>query len=152
MRRRYVGFPVLNRDKRLVGVVALCRSWSFRTGPGFIRPNRNFRKLATKKGAELVGISKAGSVAHQTTGRGEVAPFIHPGNAWTAQGAKGKISFSGQITDRIYKGTGLRITLHGHRNVQTTINAYVGLESIQASEIYSQIVLQHMGDELESAE
>jgi hypothetical protein len=40
----------------------------------------------------------------------------------------------------------------GHRNVQTTINSYVGLENIQASEIFSQIVMEHMDDELEAAE
>jgi integrase len=92
-------------------------------------------------------------------------------------GAKGKVSFSGQITDRIHKATGLRMTVHqfrhaagtlilqrrpgeyelvrrllGHRNVQTTINAYVGLENIQASEIFSKIVMEHLGDELEAAE
>ena len=92
-------------------------------------------------------------------------------------GAKGKVSFSGQITDRIYKATGLRMTVHqfrhaagalilqrrpgeyelvrrllGHRNVQTTINAYVGLENIQASEIFSKIVMEHLDDDLEAAE
>jgi Phage integrase family len=92
-------------------------------------------------------------------------------------GAKGKVSFSGQITDRIHKATGLRMTVHqfrhaagalilqhrpgeyelvrrllGHRNVQTTINAYVGLENIQASEIFSKIVMEHLDDESEAAE
>ena len=93
------------------------------------------------------------------------------------RGAKGKISFSGQITKRIHKATGVRMTVHqfrhaaaaiilqrrpgeyelvrrilGHRNVQTTINSYVGLENIQASEIFSKIVMEHMDDELEAAE
>ena len=40
----------------------------------------------------------------------------------------------------------------GHRNVQTTINFYVGLESIQASEIFGRIVKEHLGDALEAAE
>src|SRR5262249_38499536 len=77
--------------------------------------------------------------------------------------------FSGQITQRISQMTGLRITVHqfrhaagalilqsrpgeyelvrqllGHRNVQTTINAYIGLENIHASEIFSKIVMQHL--------
>jgi integrase len=86
--------------------------------------------------------------------------------------------FSGQITDRIYQLTGLRITVHqfrhaagamvlkhrpgeyelvrqllGHRNVQTTINAYIGLENIHASEIFSKMVLEHMDEEdMEAAE
>ena len=42
--------------------------------------------------------------------------------------------------------------LLGHRNVQTTINFYVGLENIQASEIFSKIVMEHMHDELAAAE
>jgi integrase len=42
--------------------------------------------------------------------------------------------------------------LLGHRNVQATINAYIGLENIQASEIFSEIVREHMGHGLEAAE
>jgi len=92
-------------------------------------------------------------------------------------GVKSNILLSGQITQRIYQATGLRMTVHqfrhaagalilqsrpgeyelvrqllGHRNVQTTINAYIGLENIHASEIFSKIVMQHMDDELEAAE
>jgi Phage integrase family len=92
-------------------------------------------------------------------------------------GAKSNILFSGQITQRIYQATGLRMTVHqfrhaagalilqhrpgeyelvrqllGHRNVQTTINAYIGLENIHASEIFSKIVMEHMEDELEAVE
>jgi integrase len=84
---------------------------------------------------------------------------------------------SEQPTKRLYKETGLRITVHqfrhaagalilkhrpgeyelvrrllGHRNVQTTINAYVGLENVQASEIFGKIVLEHLGDDLEAVE
>jgi hypothetical protein len=92
-------------------------------------------------------------------------------------GAKSNILFSGQITQRIHQMTGLRMTVHqfrhaagalilryrpgeyelvrqllGHRNVQTTLSAYIGLENIHASEIFSKIVMAHMGDELEAAE
>jgi integrase len=98
--------------------------------------------------------------------RGRNEDCLFPGQR---NGAKGKIPFSGQITHRIYKVTGLR-TVHqfrhaagalilarhpgeyelvrrllGHRNVQTTINAYVGLENIQASEIFSKIVMDLPG-------
>jgi len=84
---------------------------------------------------------------------------------------KGKICLSGQIAERIYKATGMRMTVHqfrhaagalvltkrpgeyelvrrllGHRNVQTTINSYIGLENIQASEIFSKIVMEHLND------
>jgi hypothetical protein len=106
--------------------------------------------------------------------RGRNEDWLFPGQCG---GAKGKISFSGQISERIYKGTGLRLTVHqfrhaagaiilrrrpgeyelvrrllGHRNVQTTVNAYVGLENIQASEIFSKIVMEHLDDRLEAAE
>ena len=90
-------------------------------------------------------------------------------------GAKGKVSFSGQITERIYEATGLRMTVHqfrhaagalillrrpgeyelvrqllGHRSVQTTINCYIGLENIRASEIFGQIVMEHLDEEPET--
>jgi integrase len=106
--------------------------------------------------------------------RGRNEDWLFPGQR---KGAKGKVSFSGQITKRIHKATGVRITVHqfrhaaaaiilqrrpgeyelvrrilGHRNVQTTINSYVGLENIQASEIFGKIVLEHMDHELEPAE
>jgi len=106
--------------------------------------------------------------------RGRNGDWLFPGQRG---GAKASILFSGQITNRIYQATGLRITVHqfrhaagalilhcrpgeyelvrrflGHRNVQTTINAYIGLENIQASEIFSEIVREHMGDGLEAAE
>jgi integrase-like protein len=106
--------------------------------------------------------------------RGRNEDWLIPGQEG---GHKGKIAFSGQITDRIYEATGLRITVHqfrhaagalilrhrpgeyelvrrllGHRNIQTTINAYVGLENIQASEIFGQIVMEQLADNLEAAE
>ena len=34
--------------------------------------------------------------------------------------------------------------LLGHRNVQTTIDAYIGLESIRASEIFGKIVEERL--------
>jgi integrase len=106
--------------------------------------------------------------------RGRNEDWLFPGQR---SGAKGKISFSGQITQRIHKGTGLRMTVHqfrhaagaiilqhrpgeyelvrqilGHRSVQTTINAYIGLESIRASEIFGEIIKDQMGVGLEAAE
>jgi len=107
--------------------------------------------------------------------RGRNDNWLFPGQRG---GAKANILFSGQITDRIYQLTGLRITVHqfrhaagamvlkhrpgeyelvrqllGHRNVQTTINAYIGLENIHASEIFSKMVLEHMDEEdMEAAE
>ena len=106
--------------------------------------------------------------------RGRNDNWLFPGQRG---GAKANILFSGQITDRIYQLTGLRITVHqfrhaagaiilkrrpgeyelvrqllGHRNVQTTINAYIGLENIHASEIFSKIVMQHLDDDLDAAE
>jgi len=107
--------------------------------------------------------------------RGRNADWLFPGQR---EGAKSSILFSGQITQRVYQATGLRMTVHqfrhaagalilqcrpgeyelvrqllGHRNVQTTINAYIGLENIRASEIFSKIVMEHIDDdELEATE
>jgi hypothetical protein len=107
--------------------------------------------------------------------RGRNDDWLFPGQ----QGdAKSSTLLSGQITQRIYQATGLRMTAHqfrhaagalilqhrpgeyelvrqllGHRNVQTTIGAYIGLENIRASEIFSKIVMEHMlDDKLEAAE
>jgi len=102
--------------------------------------------------------------------RGSNEDWLFPGQR---RGAKGKISFSGQIAERIYEATGLRMTVHqfrhaagalilkkrpgeyelvrqllGHKNVQTTINAYIGLDTIHASEIYNKIILEHINDNL----
>jgi integrase len=106
--------------------------------------------------------------------RGQNEDWLFPGQGGRT---KGKICLSGQITERIYKATGLRMTVHqfrhaagaiilkkrpgeyelvrrllGHRTVQTTINCYIGLENIQASEIFSKIVMEQMGEVLEAAE
>jgi len=75
--------------------------------------------------------------------------------------------FSGQITERVEDATGLRITAHqfrhaaaaiylrhhpgayeivkrllGHRNIQTTINFYCGLETTQANQEFAKIIRQ----------
>jgi integrase len=42
--------------------------------------------------------------------------------------------------------------LLGHRNVETTINFYLGLQGIQASEIFSKIVAAQMEDDGEEDE
>jgi hypothetical protein len=106
--------------------------------------------------------------------RGRNEDWLFPGQR---DGHKEKVSFSTQIAERIYKGTGLRMTVHqfrhaagaillrhrpgeyelvrrllGHLSITTTIKAYVGLESIQASEIFSELVSKHMGNQLEAAE
>jgi hypothetical protein len=107
--------------------------------------------------------------------RGRNEDWLFPGQHG---GAKSNVLLSGQVTQRIYQATGLRMTAHqfrhaagalilqhrpgeyelvrqvlGHRNVQTTISAYIGLENIRASEIFSKIVMDHMDDDaLEAAE
>jgi integrase len=98
--------------------------------------------------------------------RGRNEDWLFPGEYG---GAKHQVCLSSQITKRIYKETGVRMTVHqfrhaagaiilkhrpgeyelvrlllGHRNVQTTINSYVGLDSIRASEIFGEIVMQHL--------
>ena len=93
--------------------------------------------------------------------------------AWLFPGVAGEPKtanmFSTQITDRIQNATGLRITVHqfrhasaaiylkhfpgqyevvrrmlGHRNIQTTINFYCGLETTQANEAFGKIIRDHI--------
>jgi integrase len=106
--------------------------------------------------------------------RGRTEDFLFPG---MRKGAKEKISFSGQISRAVQKLTGLRMTAHqfrhaagaiilskrpgefelvrqllGHKNIQTTINSYIGLESIQASEIFTGMISDMISPRLEAAE
>jgi integrase len=94
--------------------------------------------------------------------RGSNADWLFPGQAG---GHKEKISFSTQIVARIYKATGLRITVHqfrhaagalilkhrpgeyelvrrilGHKSVTTTMKFYLELGATQANEIFVDIV------------
>ena len=94
--------------------------------------------------------------------RGRNEDWLFPGSE---AAPKRKISFSGQITKRVQKATGLRITVHqfrhaagaiilkhrpgdyqlvrlllGHRSIETTLKSYVGFESIHASEVFGQII------------
>jgi site-specific recombinase XerD len=98
--------------------------------------------------------------------RGSNELWLFPGEAGRYKGAK---SFSGQITERIEKATGLRITVHqfrhaavaillkhrpgeyelarrllGHRNIQTTIAFYSGLETTQANVLFGDIIRKQM--------
>jgi len=106
--------------------------------------------------------------------RGRKEDFLFPG---MRNGAKEKISFSGQISRSIQKWTGLRMTTHqfrhaagaiilkkrpgeyelvrqllGHKNIQTTMKAYIGLDSIHASEIFTGMISDMIGRRLEAAE
>jgi integrase len=93
------------------------------------------------------------------------ADWLFPG---TQGGSKDARLFGIQITDRIQRVTGLRITLHqyrhaaaaiylkhhpgdyetvrrflGHRNVRTTVKFYCGLETTQATRLLGDVVRQH---------
>jgi integrase len=101
--------------------------------------------------------------------------------SWLFPGEKGEPKtdsmFSEQITERIQKKTGLRITVHqfrhaaaaiylkhhpgeyetvrrflGHRNIQTTINFYCGLQTVRATEALAKVVRAHIKFEPEPAD
>ena len=85
-------------------------------------------------------------------------------------GHKDQRTLSAQITDRVWKHAGIRMTPHqfrhaaaaiildndpgnyelvrrvlGHKNIQTTINFYTGLESIDAAKHFAELVLEKGG-------
>ena len=91
-------------------------------------------------------------------------------------GCKSASGFSCQITERVEKANGFRITVHqfrhaaaaillkhkpgeyelvrrilGHRNIQTTIQFYCGLETMQATTMFGDIVRKQMTFEPEQA-
>ncbi len=94
--------------------------------------------------------------------RGSNGAFLFPGMTGEPKTAS---MFSGQITGRIEVAIGLRLTVHqfrhaaaaiylrhnpgayetvkrllGHRNIQTTINFYCGLETTQANQEFGKII------------
>lgn len=98
--------------------------------------------------------------------RGFNSDWLFPGISGSP---KSDSMFSDQIRDRVEDATGLRLTVHqfrhaaaaiylrhhpgayevvkrllGHRNVQTTINFYCGLETTQASQEFGKIIRQQM--------
>ncbi len=108
-----------------------------------------------------------------TLARGSNELWLFPGERGRSKNA---ISFSTQIVKKLQKATGIRMTVHqfrhaagalilkhhpgnyglvrlvlGHRSVQTTMESYCGLESIQASEIFGKLVQEQMSFEPELA-
>jgi len=106
--------------------------------------------------------------------RGSNEPWLFPG---MNGGHKGLATLSVQITNRIQKATGLRITVHqfrhaaaalilrarpgnyeyvrrilGHCNLQTTINFYVGLETAQATQEFGEMIRGQLRFDPEPAE
>ena len=106
--------------------------------------------------------------------RGSNEDWLFPGGEG---GSKDAHLFGIQITDRIQKVTGLRITLHqyrhaaaavylkhhpgdyetvrrflGHRNIRTTVKFYCGLETIQATRMLGDVVRQHRKTETDPDE
>jgi len=92
------------------------------------------------------------------------SPWLFPGES---DGHKTKSPLSGQIIERIIKEIGIRVTPHqfrhlaaafilekdpanyefvrrvlGHKNLQTTINFYVGLETVEAVRKFSAMALE----------
>ena len=101
--------------------------------------------------------------------RGRNEDWLFPGQR---NGAKGKISFSGQITKRIQKQLGLRITVHqfrhaaaaiilkhrpgeyemvrlllGHKSVTTAINSYIGFETTHAGQVFGELITNMVDQE-----
>jgi integrase len=106
--------------------------------------------------------------------RGSNAPWLFPGETG---GVKTSRTLSLQITDRVFKATGLRLTVHqfrhaaaaifikefpgqyerarqllGHTRIETTMRFYVALEMIFANETFNDIIKKRLDDELEPAE
>jgi integrase len=104
--------------------------------------------------------------------RGSNAPWLFPGVAGKPKTAN---MFSTQITQRIQKATGIRITAHqfrhaaaaiylkhkpgdyetvrrflGHRNIQTTTSFYIGLQTTQATVEFGKIVRQQVKFDVET--
>jgi integrase len=98
--------------------------------------------------------------------RGSNETWLFPGSAG---GSKDAHLFGIQISERIYQATGLRMTIHqfrhaaaaiylkhhpghyetvrqflGHRNIETTKRFYCGLETIDATRLFGDLVRKHL--------
>jgi integrase len=98
--------------------------------------------------------------------RGANSPWLFPGQNGEPRNGR---QFSKQITERIQKAVGLRITVHqfrhaaaaiylkhhpgdyetvrrllGHNNIQTTIRFYCGLETIAATEQFGKLIREQI--------
>jgi integrase len=98
--------------------------------------------------------------------RGSNSNWLFPGENGEPRNGR---QFSKQITERIQKAVGLRITVHqfrhaaaaiylkhhpgdyetvrrllGHKNIQTTIKFYCGLETIAATEQFGKLIREHI--------
>ena len=105
--------------------------------------------------------------------RGCNEPWLFPG---MYGGHKGLATLSIQMTKRIHAATGLQVTAHqfrhaaaalilrakpgnyeyvrrilGHRNIQTTINFYIGLETSQAAQEFGEIIRRELRFDPEAA-
>jgi integrase len=106
--------------------------------------------------------------------RGSNSDWLFPGENCEPRNAR---QFSKQITERIQKVVGFRITVHqfrhaaaaiylkhhpgdyekvrrilGHKNIQTTIKYYCGLETIAATEQFGKLIREHIEFDDESDE
>jgi integrase len=104
--------------------------------------------------------------------RGSREQWLFPGEDGNSH--KGAATLSGQITDRVYAATGLRLTAHqfrhaaaaiflkhrpgeyelvrrllGHTSITTTMSFYAGLESIEANRLFGEIVASKLRERLE---
>jgi integrase len=105
--------------------------------------------------------------------RGSNGPWLFPGETREVKTSR---TLSIQVTDRIFKATGLRLTVHqfrhvaaaifiraypgqyerarqllGHKNIATTMRFYLALESTFANEAFNDLIKKRLG-ELEPAE
>jgi site-specific recombinase XerD len=105
--------------------------------------------------------------------RGANAPWLFPGEGGQP---KNTLLFGQQITARIQKATGLRVTPHqfrhaaaaiylkhrpgdyetvrrllGHRDIQTTTRFYCGLQTMQATEQFGNLIRQQINSTLSDA-
>lgn len=128
---------------------------------------KNRVRLETVFGAELTKLVDDYLQNHlHVLLRGSNEPWLFPGPTGSH---KRLATLSTQITKLIQKATGLRITVHqfrhaaaalilkakpgnyeyvkrilGHRNIQTTINFYVGLETTQASQEFGEMITRSL--------
>jgi integrase len=158
---RLANLAALNLEENVVHVSGIEPTYHLVIPPEEVKNEEPLEYPLPKMVNEMLGIYLAVFLPRLCP---TASPWLFPGES---DGHKTKTTLSGQIIERITKEIGIRVTPHqfrhlaaafilekdpanyefvrrvlGHKNLQTTINFYVGLETVEAVRKFSVMALE----------
>jgi integrase len=159
---RLANLAALNLDKNVVRVGGIESAYHLVIPPEDVKNEEPLEYPLPKVVNEMLGLDLA--MFRPRRCRSETTAWLFPGKL---DGHKTKGTLSGQIIKTIEKELGIRVTPHqfrhlaaafirekdpanyefvrrvlGHKNLQTTINFYIGLETVEAVRKFSAMALE----------